>query len=331
MNKGRNKILFASNQYQYLAEEITQIDLDIAMKQKEQDDNTLSFNSFINGIIETNVFPDGEVYHRIETNIEDADVIYIAGTPKDADWLEILDVCSAMVKYGAHTLTVIMPYMSYSTMERTVKTREVVKAKTRCRVLSAIPKSHKNRFIFMDLHVDTIPHYLEGDLVAEELKCDEIVRETAKEMAGDDFIFASADLGRVKDITKMASSMGVNAAFISKERKSGTDTEVSFVVGASVKGKKVVMYDDMIRTGGSLIKAGQVYKDAGASEVYAISTHGVFPSMSAKKLVDSGVFEYVTTTNSHPRASISAATEGVVEKLQIKSIAEMLYRRIIAI
>lgn len=324
----RTKLLFASEQYSYLAEEITSIDLDIAEKQKKEGDNTLSFGSFINGIITTKKFPDGEVYHKIDTNVEDADVIYIAGTPNDADWLEILDVCSAMVKYGAHTLTVILPYISYSTMERAVKKREVVKAKTRSRVLSAIPKSHRNRFIFMDLHVDTLPHYLEGDLVAEELSCFEIVKETAKEMAGDDFVFASADLGRVKQISKMAESIGVSAAFVAKERKSGSDTEVKFVTGANVKGKKVVIYDDMIRTGGSLIDAGKVYRDAGASEVYAIATHGVFPGWSAKKIQDSEVFDYIATTNTHPRACVSAASEGI-DNLQIKSIADILYRRII--
>lgn len=327
----RSKILFTTEDYNYLAEEITSIDTDVIESARKEGDNTMNFGSFITGIITKKVFPDGEVYHKIDSNVDGADVVYIAGTPNDADWLEILDVCSAMVKYGAHTLTVIIPFMSYSTMERAVKKREVVKAKTRTRILSMIPKSHRNKFIFMDLHVDTIPHYLEGNVVAEELKCDEIIRETAKEMAGgNDFVFASADLGRVKQISNMANSMGVSAAFVSKERKSGSDTEIKFVVGADVKDKKVIIYDDMIRTGGSLIDAGKVYRDAGASEAYAIATHGVFPGWAAKKIQDSGVFEYVATTNSHPRASLSAATEGI-EGLQIKSIAEMLYRKIISL
>ena len=327
----RNKILFSTKQYNYLADEITSIDNEIILKGMEQGDDSVNFGSFTQGVITEKKFPDGEGYHKIDTNVDGADVVYIAGTPNDVDWLEILSVGSAMVKYGAHTLTVIIPYMSYSTMERAVELREVIKAKPMLRLLSMIPKSHRNKFIFLDLHADTLPLYLEGDVIAEELKCDDIVRETAKEMAGsDDFVFASADMGRAKQINKFANELGVESAFVSKERSSGTDTEVKLVVGASVKGKKVIIYDDMISTGGSLIKAGQAYKDAGASEVYAIATHGVFPGWAAKKVLDSEVFEYITTTNSHPKACISAATEGV-DNLQIKSIAEKLYIKIISL
>lgn len=324
----RNKILFATDQYKYLAQELSSIDLDIVMKAKEEGDKKINFGTFIEGSIKKSVFPDGEVYHQIESNVDGADVVYIAGTPNDADWLEILDVCSAMVKYGAHTLTVILPYISYSTMERRTKMGEVVKAKTRTRLLSMIPKSHRNKFIFMDLHTETLPYYIEGDSVYEELSCSDIVKEIAIEMAdGEDFIFASADMGRAKQINKIANDLGVDAAFISKDRKSGSETEVKLVVGADVKGKKVIIYDDMIRTGGSLIKAGQSYRDAGASEVFAIATHGVFPGWSAKKIQDSGVFEYIATTNTHPRSCMSAATEGV-DSLQIKSVAELIYRKL---
>jgi len=325
----RNKILFATEQYNYLAEEITSLDNEIIEKGMEQGDMSV-FGSFTQGIITKKKFPDGEIYHRIDTDVNGADVIYIAGTPNDTDWNEIYDIGSAMVKYGAHTLTVIIPYMSYSTMERAVKKREVVKAKPRLRMLSTIPKSHRNRFIFMDLHVDTLPLYLEGDVVAEELKCDDLVKDKAKEMAGEDFVFASADMGRAKQIRKFADSLGVDATFIDKERKNGEETDVNLVVGASVEGRKVVIYDDMIRTGGSLIKAGQAYKDAGATEVYAIATHGVFPGMAAKKILDSGVFEYIATTDSHPRANLSAASEGV-DNLQLINIGEKLYRRILSL
>ena len=95
--------------------------------------------------------------------------------------------------------------------------------------------------------------------------------------------------------------MGVECAIITKRRLSGSDTSIAGI-NADVKGKKVVIYDDMIRTGGSLIGAGQAYLDAGASKVYAVATHGVLPGMSIHKLLDSKVFDKVAVTNTHPAA-----------------------------
>ena len=101
----------------------------------------------------------------------------------------------------------------------------------------------------------------------------------------------------------LANDLQVSAAFVYKRRVSGDTTEI-IAMNAEVSGKHVIIYDDMIRTGGSLIQAAQAYKSAGASKISAIATHGVFPSNALNRIVEHPIFDCVSTTNSHPNARI---------------------------
>ena len=95
-------------------------------------------------------------------------------------------------------------------------------------------------------------------------------------------MLASTDAGRAKWVESLAKDLQVDAAFVYKRRTSGSETEITGV-SANVAGQRVVIYDDMIRTGGSLLNAAQVYRDAGAVAIDAIATHGVFPGDSLEK------------------------------------------------
>src|SRR5476651_2708968 len=91
------------------------------------------------GKVEVQEFPDGERYQRIVTNVSDKDVVLVGGTISDQATLELYDLACTLVKYGARSLDLIIPYFGYSTMERAVQSGEVVTAKTRARLLSSIP------------------------------------------------------------------------------------------------------------------------------------------------------------------------------------------------
>jgi ribose-phosphate pyrophosphokinase len=89
--------------------------------------------------MEVSTFTDGERYQRILSKIENRDVILIGGTVTDEPTLELYDLASSLVSYGANSLTLVIPYFGYSTMERAVLSGEIVTAKTRARLFSAIP------------------------------------------------------------------------------------------------------------------------------------------------------------------------------------------------
>src|SRR5690606_33936857 len=196
---------------------------------------------------------------------------------------------------------------------------EVVTAKVRARLFSSIPQAAMgNRIFLVDLHVEGITHYFEGSLQPVHLSARGMIAKIAQEMGGDDFVLACTDAGRAKWVESLASDLGVTAAFAYKRRQSGSSTEV-VGVSAHVRGKKVVIYDDMIRTGGSLAGAARAYLDAGATEVSALTTHGVFPEGALERLEASGLFSAIAATDSHPRARALAS-----DFLKIHSVAELL-------
>jgi ribose-phosphate pyrophosphokinase len=210
------------------------------------------------------------------------------------------------VKNGARRLTLVVPYFGYSTMERAVKSGEVVTAKTRARLLSAVPHAQGgNRILLLDLHQEGIPHYFEGDLTAVHVYAKPVttaaIRRVGASPGGGDFVLACTDAGRAKWVQSLANDLGVQPSFVFKRRLDGEQTEVT-AVSAQVAGKRVVIYDDMIRTGGSLLSAARAYRAAGASSLAAVATHGVLPGESLKKIRDSGLFSAVVCTDSHPRA-----------------------------
>ncbi|WP_129715465.1 ribose-phosphate pyrophosphokinase [Pedobacter sp. SYP-B3415] len=257
---------------------------------------------FEDGILEVNHFSDGERYQRIISVVENRDVVLLGGTVSDEATLELYDLACSFVSYGADSLTIVIPYFGYSTMERSVLSREVVTAKTRARLLSSIPKSNRgNKVLLFDLHAEGIQYYFEHDLYPVHVYCKQIVMAVARQYGGNDFVMASADAGRAKWVESLANDLGVNAAFILKRRLKDDNTEVS-AVNADVAGRIVIIYDDMIRSGGSIINAAKTYKEAGASRILVITTHGLFVNQAIDKMRACGVIEKIICTDSHINA-----------------------------
>jgi ribose-phosphate pyrophosphokinase len=254
------------------------------------------------GTIERHPFPDGERHLRFASDVAGRDVVIVGGTVSDQATLELYDLASAAIEYGAHTLTMVIPWFGYATMERATEPGEVVTAKTRARLLSAIPQAGSgNRVVLFDLHSEGIAHYFEGALRPHHVYGKELVFEACRKLYGSDFVLASTDAGRAKWVESLASDLGVPAAFVIKRRLDGERTEVA-AVSAAVEGRNVIIYDDMIRTGSSLLHAASAYRDAGASRVAAVASHGVFPGDSLGKIANSGLLEKIICSDSHPRA-----------------------------
>jgi len=296
------KIIFNTRQYQYLAEKV------------------LAAGAYERGEVEVNYFTDGERYQRILSDVNNRDVVIIGSTINDESTLELFDLASSLVSYGANSLSLVVPYFGYSTMERAVLPGEIVTAKSRARLLSAIPRSNKgNRIYLFDLHSEGIPYYFEHGLYPVHVYCKDIVIKAALEYAGSDFVMASTDAGRAKWVESLANDLGVGAAFILKRRLKGDHTEVS-AINADVAGKTVVIYDDMIRSGGSIINAAKIYKEAGATDIIVITTHGLFVNDGLQKLKNCGLISKLICTDSHANCRDLADDDFVV----VKSLAGLI-------
>ncbi len=298
-------LVFSTQRYRYLAEKICRTP------------------GLEPGGLEQKVFPDGERYQRILGDVSYRDVAVVGGTVTDADTLEIYDLACGLVDHAVHTLTLVVPYFGYCTMDRASLPGEVVTSKTRARLISSIPTAGSgNRIVLLDLHTAGIQHYFSGLIRPVHLQARDRILDAARRLGGEGFVMACTDAGRAKWVEYLANELGVTASFVFKRRLSGDETEVT-AVSAQVRDRPVVIYDDMIRTGGSLIGAAQAYRDAGAASISAIATHGLFPGDALNRLRKSGLFDHVVTTDSHPRA-VELAEAADDDLLSVVSCAEQL-------
>jgi ribose-phosphate pyrophosphokinase len=280
------KVLFSTRSYKLLANEL------------------LKSGLFSDGMVERKDFPDGEHYTRVLPPVDGKNIVLLGGTISDEDTLELYDLACGLVAAGAHRLWIIIPYYGYATMERAVKPGEIVTAKTRARLLSSIPVPGSGaQVILFELHVDSIAFYFEGNIRPTHLQGRDILLDMIKSVGHDEYVLASTDAGRAKQVQSLAEHCGVAASFIFNRRDPDTGTtEVLAVSTGDISGKHIIIYDDMIRTGGSLINAAKVYKESGAKCITVVSTHGVFAGDAVIKLRECGFIDKIIVTDSHPNA-----------------------------
>lgn len=258
------------------------------------------------GALERRRFPDGERYLRIGDDPRGRDALILGGTVSEADTLELFDLGCALVRYGARSLSLVIPYFGYSTMERASRPGEVVTAKTRARLLSAIPEAPLgNTALLLDLHSEGLPHYFGDSLMARHVYAKPLVLEAISALGGAEKVIAATDAGRAKWVESLAHDAALPAAFVYKRRVSGEETLVTGV-NADVRGRDVIIYDDMIRTGGSLLGAARAYRAAGAARVFAVTTHLLPPDGALERLRADGAIEKILATDSHPRSRLGA-------------------------
>jgi ribose-phosphate pyrophosphokinase len=185
-------------------------------------------------------------------------------------------------------------------MERATRPGEVVTAKTRARLFSAIPVApFGNELTLLDLHTEGLPFYFEGPLRTRHLYAKPLILEAARQFGGERFLLGCTDAGRAKWVESLANDLGQGACFVFKQRAADGALRVTGV-NANVTGQRVVIYDDMIRSGGSVIQAARAYLDAGASGVDVVATHGLFTADGLEKLRSSGLIGQIACTDSHP-------------------------------
>ena len=296
-------MIFATHSYDYLAREIA------------------AATDIERGAIDRDDFPDGEHYLRVASDVTDRNTILVGGTITDAATLELYDLACALVENGAATLQVVVPWFGYATMDRAVRVGEAVTAKNRARLLSSIPPTRRNEVLLLDIHSEGIPHYFEGAIHPVHVYGKSVIEPLARELAGSgDFVIGSTDAGRAKWVESLARDLGVAAAFVYKRRRGPESTDVT-AVSTQLRGETVILYDDMIRTGTSLMNAARAYRASGAGKLVAIATHGVFPGDAFEKIQSSGLFDAIACTDSHPRA-LELRERGLI----VRPVAELFCR-----
>ena len=245
-------------------------------------------------------FADGEIYHAFPREIAEKHLVIIGATHNDRSHQEVLDLIQGGRYWNAASINVIIPFLGYSTMERTKPfSQEIPKGITRTR---QIFRARPNFVAFVDLHSEAVLHAHAGEVRTKHIWTDDIVVEKIKSLGLDDFVLVSPDYGFSKRVARLASLLECPHTAADKDRYD-TDKTIVSQVSSVVKGKSAIVCDDMIRTGGSIIQTANRCLDAGAAEVSVLATHLVlagearqrFRESSIKKVIGSDTYPGVAS------------------------------------
>lgn len=259
-------------------------------------------------VVKIDTFPDGETAITLPDIGQDDDVVLVGSCPDAQSSESFLAAAYEIAHAGPARFTVANLYFRNARCERKFGNQAIL-AKFQARLWSGLGSIYpKVRLVFLHLHNDLALNYFEGPVRVSNVPGFEYLESKIPALWGalTRPVYATVDHGGVHETRKLADAHAgrVGFAHIDKKRLSGTETEVREVHG-NVMGCDVVIFDDMISTGGSLIKAAQAYKDRGARRVFAVAVHGLFVNGAAGKLPNSAV-DGILVTNSHPQAMYAA-------------------------
>jgi ribose-phosphate pyrophosphokinase len=225
-------------------------------------------------------FPDGECYTRIDNESLNDDVVIVQNTYPDTNMIEMFLLQNAVRNMGAKSITLVIPYFGYARQDRIFKPGEAESAKVMCQHLNM----DCDRVITVDLHKEsTLDHFTcaHKDLKAASSIADYFSTKNIDLVLSPDIGAA----GRAKDVGER---MGVPYDHLEKTRLSGSDVRIS-PASMDCKGKSVLIVDDMISTGGTIVAAKQALMEAGAKSVSVACTHGVFVNNALERLTGSSL------------------------------------------
>ena len=270
------------------------------------------------GRARTNLFPDGEVFVKLDDDVRGRDCYVVISTcePVNDNLMELLVFCDCLRRASAKRVTLVMPYFGYGRQDRKDEGRVPITAKL---VANLITAARADRVLAMDLHAAQIQGFF--DIPVDHLSATPVFFDyfmSIREQLGD-LCLVSPDVGNVKVAESMANLLDADLAIINKRRLTGDTIKVGNLIG-DVNGKIVLMFDDMISTGGTVVEAAKLVMDEGASDVVCAATHAVLAGPAMQKLADSPISK-VVVTDTIPEGGRCAQIES---KLKILSVGEML-------
>jgi len=245
------------------------------------------------GAARTEAFPDGELIVKLDEDVRGRDcfVVLSTGSPVNDNLMELLVFIDCLRRASARRITVVTPYFGYARQDRKDEGRVPITAKL---VANLITAAGAERVLAMDLHAAQIQGFF--DIPVDHLSATKVFHEyfmSIREELGD-LCLVSPDVGNVKVSEAFANLLGGDLAIINKRRVSGSDVTTGHLIG-SVRGKTVLMYDDMITTAGTICEAAKLVLDQGAKKVIAAATHPVLVGMAIQRIAASPISRLVCT------------------------------------
>lgn len=270
--------------------------------------------------MEVGKFSNGEIKVIINENVRGGDAFVVQPTsdPVNDNLMELLIIIDALRRASADRITAVVPFYGYARQDRKTRGREPITAKL---VANLLVTAGVDRVLTMDLHAGQIQGFF--DIPVDHLTAVGLIANYLRKDLGRDAVIVSPDAGGIPRARDLAERLEVPVAFIDKRRPEPNVAEVMNVVG-KVADKDVVILDDMIDTGGSLLQASIALKQRGARSVMACATHPVFSGRAFENLKEAQLKEIVVTN------TIPIAPE-LASMVKVLSVASLLGDAIVRI
>jgi ribose-phosphate pyrophosphokinase len=236
-------------------------------------------------------FSDGETRVEINENVRGMDVFIIQSTcpPVNVTCMELLIMIDALKRASADRITAVVPYYGYGRQDRKVAPRAPITAKL---MADLITTAGANRVLSMDLHAGQIQGFF--NIPVDNLFATPVLFDYMKKNFVDNTVVVSPDTGGVERARAFGKRLGASLAIIDKRREGPNEAEVMNIIG-NVKGKRIIILDDMIDTAGTVVQAARAMKDAGALEISICCTHPVLSGPALDRIEGSEINEVIVT------------------------------------
>ena len=274
------------------------------------------------GVASVGRFSDGEVQVQIGENIRGKDVFIVNSTspPVNDHLIELLVLIDAAKRASADRVTAVLPYFGYARQDRKDKPRVPITAKL---VSNLIVAAGADRVLAVDLHCGQIQGFF--DIPVDHLTGDVTFVRHLRQRRADHLVVISPDPGSVARAREIASRLEAPLAIVDKRRPKANESEVMHIIG-DVEGKSALLFDDMIDTAGTLVKAAEAIREHGAVDVRACATHAVFSGRAINRLSES-VLDEIMVSDSIP-LSAAAAESAKVKVISLAPLIGEAIRRI---
>ncbi len=236
-------------------------------------------------------FPDGETFVKINENVrgEDTFVIQSTSPPTNHNLMELFIMIDALRRASAKRITAVIPFYGYARQDRKDQPRVPITAKLVANLLVA---AGAHRVLTMDLHAQQIQGFF--DIPVDHLYAAPVMFDYLRAKNLPNLVVVSPDVGGLKMAHAYAQVLGAGLAIVAKRRKSPTEVEHDTVIG-EIRGKNVLMVDDLTETAGTLTSAAGVLKRRGARKILACVSHAVLSDQGIERLRKSAIDELITT------------------------------------
>jgi ribose-phosphate pyrophosphokinase len=236
-------------------------------------------------------FPDGETFVKIEENVRGEDVYVVQPTspPTNHNLMELFIMIDALRRASAARITAVLPFYGYARQDRKDQPRVPITAKLIANLLVA---AGVNRILAMDLHAQQIQGFF--DIPVDHLYAAPVMYDYLKKKQLTDLVVVSPDVGGLKMAHAYSQTLEASLAIVAKRRKSASEVESMAVIG-EIRGKNVLLVDDLTETAGTLTAAAALLKRKGAKQIIACVSHAILNDLGIQRLRKSVIDELITT------------------------------------